>query len=137
MAPGTRTRGLLQIGEVAERTGLSLRTVRHYEEVGLLPTAERSPGGFRLYTEAAVARLLVIKQMKPLEFTLDQMRELLEALDELAASPSPRRRAVLGASLAEYQSEVERRICALSERLSGAQALHASLQQSLDAIPSS
>lgn len=38
----------LQIGGVAERTGLSLRTIRHYEEVGLLPEAERSPGGFRL-----------------------------------------------------------------------------------------
>ena len=41
---------LLQIGDVADRTGLSLRTIRHYEEVGLLPEPRRSPGGFRLYS---------------------------------------------------------------------------------------
>ena len=57
---------MLTIGDVAERTGLSLRSVRHYEDVGLLPTADRSPGGFRLYGDAAVERLLVVTQMKPL-----------------------------------------------------------------------
>ena len=40
----------MQIGEVAERTGLSLRTLRHYDEIGLLRPAGRSDGGFRLYT---------------------------------------------------------------------------------------
>ncbi len=44
MSTLTKTHGLLRIGDVAHRTGLSLRTVRHYEEVGLLPVAERSPG---------------------------------------------------------------------------------------------
>ena len=117
----------MQIGEVAERTGLSLRTVRHYEDVGLLPESERSPGGFRLYTDAAVERLLVIKQMKPLEFTLEEMRALLDALDELAAGPEPDRRRALLASLADYRLQVEKRIAKLEERVSGARALHASL----------
>ena len=66
----------MQIRDVAERTGLSLRTIRHYEEVGLLPAASRSTGGFRLYSDEALERLLVIKQMKPRGFSLDQMREL-------------------------------------------------------------
>lgn len=73
----------MQIGEVAARTELSLRTIRHYEETGLVIPTARSQGGFRLYTEADVARLTVIRRMKPLGFTLDEMRALLEATDRL------------------------------------------------------
>ncbi|PAX83231.1 MerR family transcriptional regulator [Streptomyces albidoflavus] len=73
----------MQIGEVAARTELSLRTIRHYEETGLVTPSARSQGGFRLYTETDVSRLMVIRRMKPLGFTLDQMRGLLEATDRL------------------------------------------------------
>ncbi len=73
----------MQIGEVASRTELSLRTIRHYEETGLVVPSARSQGGFRLYTEADVARLMVVRRMKPLGFTLDEMRALLEATDRL------------------------------------------------------
>ncbi|MFF6879698.1 MULTISPECIES: MerR family transcriptional regulator [unclassified Streptomyces] len=75
----------MQIGEVASRTELSLRTIRHYEETGLVVPSARSQGGFRLYTEADVARLMVIRRMKPLGFTLDQMRDLLDVTDRLDA----------------------------------------------------
>ncbi|MFC8264910.1 MerR family transcriptional regulator [Streptomyces cinereoruber] len=75
----------MQIGEVAARTELSLRTIRHYEETGLVVPSARSRGGFRLYTETDVARLMVIRRMKPLGFTLDQMRDLLDATDRLDA----------------------------------------------------
>ncbi|MFG3101114.1 MerR family transcriptional regulator [Streptomyces sp. NPDC048182] len=73
----------MQIGEVAARTELSLRTIRHYEDAGLVIPSERSQGGFRLYNETDVARLMVIRRMKPLGFTLDQMRDLLAATDRL------------------------------------------------------
>jgi DNA-binding transcriptional MerR regulator len=73
----------MQIGEVAARTELSLRTIRHYEETGLVIPSARSQGGFRLYTENDVARLMVIRRMKPLGFTLEQMRDLLDATDRL------------------------------------------------------
>ncbi len=73
----------MQIGEVATRTELSLRTIRHYEETGLVVPSARSRGGFRLYTETDVARLMVVRRMKPLGFTLDQMRDLLDATDRL------------------------------------------------------
>ncbi|MCX5041341.1 MULTISPECIES: MerR family transcriptional regulator [Streptomyces] len=73
----------MQIGEVAARTELSLRTIRHYEETGLVVPSARSQGGFRLYTEDDVARLMVVRRMKPLGFTLDEMRDLLEATDRL------------------------------------------------------
>ncbi|WP_327712848.1 MerR family transcriptional regulator [Streptomyces sp. NBC_00464] len=75
----------MQIGEVAARTELSLRTIRHYEETGLVVPSARSQGGFRLYTESDVQRLMVIRRMKPLGFTLDQMRDLLDATDRLDA----------------------------------------------------
>ncbi|MDY6996665.1 MAG: MerR family transcriptional regulator [Actinomycetota bacterium] len=72
-----------QIGEVSARTELSVKTIRHYDEVGLVVPSARSAGGFRLYTDADVARLIAIRRMKPLGFTLDEMRELLAALDVL------------------------------------------------------
>lgn len=72
--------GHMQIGEVAERSGLSLRTIRYYEEVGLVVPSARSQGGFRLYTETDLELLTAIKRMKPLEFQLDEMRELLGLL---------------------------------------------------------
>jgi len=74
---------LHQIGEVADRVGLSLRTVRYYEEMGLLVPEKRTEGGFRMYSEDQVDRLRLIKQMKPLGFTVQEMRALLEARDTL------------------------------------------------------
>lgn len=56
---------IMKIGEVAERTGLSLRTIRHYDECGLVVPSERSQGGFRMYVEGDIARLLVIKCRLP------------------------------------------------------------------------
>ncbi|CAN3126328.1 MerR family transcriptional regulator [Mycobacterium sp. smrl_JER01] len=73
----------MQIGQVAARTELSINTVRHYDEVGLVTPSARSAGGFRLYTESDVDRLLVIRRMKPLGFSLAEMRDLLASLDTL------------------------------------------------------
>ncbi|WP_277682317.1 MerR family transcriptional regulator [Saccharomonospora azurea] len=70
----------MRIGEVSARTGLSLRTIRYYEEVGLVTPSARSQGGFRLYTEPDVTRLHLVRRMKPLGFQLDEMRELLGLL---------------------------------------------------------
>ena len=70
----------MHIGELAERTGLSLRTIRHYDEVGLLPATARTDGGFRVYSEDDFERLVVIKQMKPLGFSLEEMAEILDLL---------------------------------------------------------
>lgn len=77
----------MHIGEVAERTELSHRTLRHYDEIGLVVPSGRTDGGFRLYTGADVDRLLLIRRMKPLGYSLEQMRDLLEAVDALRAAP--------------------------------------------------
>ena len=74
---------LMQIGQVSARIGLSLRTIRHYDDVGLVTPSARSAGGFRLYTEADVDRLALIKRIKPLDFSLEQIKELLTAVDAL------------------------------------------------------
>jgi DNA-binding transcriptional MerR regulator len=104
-----RSTGLLQIGEVAERVGLSLRTVRYYEEQGLLEPESRSPGGFRLYSEDQVDRLALIKQMKPLGFTVQEMRELLDARDSLRTAPGSAAAAAAAAKLASYADAADTR----------------------------
>jgi DNA-binding transcriptional MerR regulator len=76
---------MMQIGEAAERVGLTLRTMRHWDEVGLVVPSARSNGGFRLYTETDIERLALVKTLKPLDFSLEQMRELLATTDALAA----------------------------------------------------
>ncbi len=87
-APGMGEWGVaqnqMQIGEVAERTRLSLNTLRHYDQTGLVVPSARSQGGFRLYTEPDVDRLMAIRRMKPLGFSLEEMRELLTITDRLA-----------------------------------------------------
>jgi MerR family transcriptional regulator, copper efflux regulator len=120
--------GFLQIGEVAERAELSLRTVRYYEEQGLLTPARRSDGGFRLYTDEQVRRLLVIKQMKPLDFSVEQMRELLTARDALAdpATPAPARTAAR-ATIAAFAADVATRVAKLRTRLANAESFAAAL----------
>lgn len=100
----------MHIGELADRTGLSLRTIRHYDEVGLLKPTGRTDGGFRLYTHDDFSRLMVIRRMKPLGFTLEEMTELLRVIDTLgsgrAGSDAPAVRAELDSFITQA---VERR----------------------------
>ena len=77
--------GTMHIGELAENTGLSLRTIRHYDEVGLLKPSGRTEGGFRLYSKEDLSRLLLIRRMKPLGYSLGEMTELLSIIDTLDA----------------------------------------------------
>ena len=89
----TNPEAVMHIGEVAARTELSLRSLRHWEEVGLLQPSGRTDGGFRLYTEADVEKVLVIRRMKPLGFSLDQMKAVMrdiEALDDPATGAGER-----------------------------------------------
>ncbi|WP_255316485.1 MerR family transcriptional regulator [Nesterenkonia sp. Act20] len=75
------TDAVMHIGELAERTGLSLRTIRHYGDIGLLPATSRTEGGFRVYTEADQARLQRINYLKPLGFSLEEIAEVVGLLD--------------------------------------------------------
>lgn len=115
---------MLQIGEVAERVGLSLRSVRFYEEAGLLTPAARSEGGFRLYTETQVERLLLIKRMKPLGFSVEEMRDLLTASDTLEdPGAGAAERAAARAAVADFSTSTDERIADLRKQLARAEEL--------------
>lgn len=109
---------MMHIGELAERTALSQRTIRHYDEIGLLTPSGRSEGGFRLYTEGDLGRLLLIRRMKPLGYSLDQMGDLLRALDGAdgvgTAAESARR------ALNDFRTDAEERRAKLAKQLDAA-----------------
>ncbi|GGR06816.1 MerR family transcriptional regulator [Streptomyces pilosus] len=123
----------MQIGEVAARTELSLRTIRHYEETGLVIPSARSQGGFRLYTEADVSRLMVIRRMKPLGFSLDEMRSLLEATDRLDSGDdlSPELREALLERIRDFERAAQQRVETLRTQLARAEEFAADLAHRL------
>jgi len=98
----------MHIGELADRTGLSLRTIRHYDEVGLLKASGRTEGGFRIYSRDDLSRLILIRRMKPLGFSLEEMTDLLRIIDVLDGE-GPRDAAVRSELEAFIAQAVERR----------------------------
>jgi DNA-binding transcriptional MerR regulator len=126
----------MQIGEVATRTELSLRTIRHYEEAGLVVPSARSQGGFRLYTENDISRLMVIRRMKPLGFTLDQMRDLLEATDRLDhdGPMDPHEREELLERVRGYEQAATERVADLRIQLARAEDFATTLNTRLQAV---
>lgn len=69
------------IGEVAKTTGIKVPTIRFYEQEGLLPAPQRTPGGRRVYTDAEVRRLIFVRHARGLGFELDDVRSLLDLAD--------------------------------------------------------
>ncbi len=77
MSPGQEA---LRVGELARRTGLTIRALHHYDEIGLL-TPRRTPSGHRLYAAAEIARLQRIRSLQMLGFGLEKIREFLDDPD--------------------------------------------------------
>jgi DNA-binding transcriptional MerR regulator len=130
-APSSSESGpLLQIGAVAQLVSLSLRTVRHYEDAGLVRPTARTVGGFRLYDHDTISRLLLIKQMKPLGFTLEEMRLLIETRDQLA-NPilDAEQRANLRERIALFSVAATEKVSELREQLATAESFAETLQQ--------
>ncbi len=67
----------LTIGQVAERSGLPVKTIRFYEEQGIVPPPERSDGGFRLYTPVDVRRLRLVRLAKLIGLSLSEIQALV------------------------------------------------------------
>ena len=115
----------LTVSALASRVGLSADTVRYYERVGLLPEPTRSAAGYRLYDEAAVARLRLIKGAQRAGLRLREIGELLQVADQ-GQCPSGHTEALLRDRLAEVRTELER-----------LRALEADLTRLLEEEPSS
>ncbi|WP_211320927.1 MerR family transcriptional regulator [Arthrobacter livingstonensis] len=107
----------MHIGELADRSQMSLRTIRHYDEVGLLKPSGRTDGGFRLYTERDFTRLLLIRRMKPLGFTLEAMSELLRVIDALEESKLGEDHTDIRSELNGFIEEAAKRRSKLEEQL--------------------
>ena len=94
----------LRTGEVAERAGVNIQTLRYYERRGLIAEPDRSPGGHRSYPADTVTLLGVIKAAQRLGFTLDEVAELLDAGRRGHPTADLRERAIA------KRAEIERRI---------------------------
>jgi DNA-binding transcriptional MerR regulator len=101
----------MQIQELAQRTGLPPSTIRYYESIDLLPPPRRQPNGYRLYREADVDRLRLVAGLRALDFSIDDIAEIL-ALRDQGEAPC---RVVLEL-LAHKADEIQRRVTEL-ERL--------------------
>jgi MerR family copper efflux transcriptional regulator len=110
-------RGMMHIGELAERSEMSLRSLRHYDEIGLLSASGRTEGGFRLYTESDYDRLILIRRMKPLGFSLEEMADLLRIIDALEKDPDGADRPELRAELSGFIEQTIERRAKLSRQL--------------------
>jgi MerR family mercuric resistance operon transcriptional regulator len=94
----------MRSGEVAQRAGVNIQTLRYYERRGLLSAPVRSNGGHRQYPPDTVALLGVIKAAQRLGFTLDEVAELLEAGRRPHPTEGLRERAV--AKIAEIDARI-------------------------------
>jgi len=97
--------GFLSIGELARRTNVSTRTIRYYEELGILPPPERTPGGTRRYPREYIFYVEGARALKDLGFGLEEIAELGKfALT--GATTSNRTRAILQEKLAELEHRI-------------------------------
>ncbi|MDR5652792.1 MerR family transcriptional regulator [Ruixingdingia sedimenti] len=108
---------MLTIGKLATATGVKVPTIRYYEQIGLLPEAERSEGNQRLYGRATRERLSFIRHARDLGFPLDAIRELLSLADD------PDR------PCAEADIIAARQLAAVRERIARLEALRTELER--------
>ncbi len=98
---------MLTIGKLGTRAGVKVPTIRYYEQIGLLPEAERSSGNQRLYDQKALDRLAFIRHARDLGFTLEAIRDLLSLSDNPDQSCAAAD-AIAKAQLVEVESRLAR-----------------------------
>ena len=102
----------LKVGELAQRTGLTVRTLHHYDAIGLLKPSLHTAAGHRLYTAGDVARLQHIRSLRQLGFSLEQIGDVLDR-----PGFSPLEVVRLHVARLREQIEAQRRLCARLEAL--------------------
>ncbi len=118
---------LERVGEIAERLGVSPRTIKYYEELGLIRPETRSPGGFRLYGKEGAEQLERILRMKSIGYSLAAIRELLATRD--AAQEADKITVISNTMerLKDREREVTERIQQMRKDLKQAEALREEL----------
>jgi DNA-binding transcriptional MerR regulator len=106
MTEGTLVDQLWTVGQVAAQFGVTVRTLHHYDEIGLLAPSERSHAGYRLYTTGDLERLSTIVVYRRLGFPLEQVAELLESGETDLATHLRRQRAAVMTRLDELRELV-------------------------------
>jgi DNA-binding transcriptional MerR regulator len=96
----------LPIGRAARAAGCNVRTIRYYEQIGLLPPPERTNGNQRLYAAGDVDRLVFIRHARDLGFPLDAIRDLLSLADR-PDQPCEAADAIARAQLGEVERRIE------------------------------
>ena len=112
--------GYMKVGELAKKTGITVRTLQYYDKIGLLSPSSESEGGFRLYTDKDMARLVQILTMKQLGFSLNEIKARLVSID----TPED-----MVNTLTEHAASIRERISALTKSLSEIEALKAEVIQ--------
>lgn len=104
-----RHRGLHNIGEASDRTGVSAKMIRHYESIGLIPAASRTFANYRLYSETDLHRLRFIKRARNLGFAIKQIETLLALWGDPGRASAEVKRVALAhaAELAEKARELQ------------------------------
>jgi DNA-binding transcriptional MerR regulator len=118
-------RTLMQIGDLAKRAGTTLRTIRYYEQLGLIAPAGRTKGGFRLYAEEELRKLRLIKNLQLLAIPLAQVKVFFDQrhCGRVAADIAPGIRSVLQQQLREMES-----------RIAHCRAMQESVQETLEIL---
>ena len=98
----------MNIGEAAEASGVSAKMIRHYEDIGLIPKADRSISGYRVYSDNDVHVLSFIRQARNLGFSIDRIRELLSLWQNKRRTSRKVKELALG-----HIQELDERICEL------------------------
>lgn len=96
---------MLRIGDLSTLTGVPTKTIRYYESIGLLPMPQRSENGYRRYAKSDVDRLQFIRCARALDFTLDDIAEIL-AFQERNEPPCRYVMAVMKAQIDEIQQRI-------------------------------
>lgn len=136
LEPRSQEQAYLQIGEVAERTGVTQRTLRFYEERGLLKPPSRLDGGFRLYSEDDVRRVEQIKRLQSLlGFTLAEIKDMVEANEvKMQIRATYRKDAAVPerrAKLLKAKEVTEGQVAVIRQKLSALQDMKGHLEEKL------
>ena len=126
-----REKELSRVGGVAERLGVSPRTIKYYEELGLIEPEARSSGGFRLYGEKEVRRLERILRLKGIGYSLATIRELLAVRDAAKEADKATLLREVARRLKERERDATVRIQRMQNDLKQAEALRQELRRDI------